>query len=214
MLFEDTYLTISEPSIGSFKDRGSKFSGFAFPVDSEEEIKKRLAELRKLHPSATHHCYAFRLGSDKQSYRANDDGEPSYTAGKPILGQIQSNDLTDILIVVVRYFGGTLLGVSGLINAYKLAAADAIQNASIIEKTVDDLYEIHFEYLQMNDVMKIIKDAELKIASHHFELNCTLTFSVRKSNSTSVYDRMSKIEGLKIKYLASPQPSPEKGEGA
>ena len=201
MLFEDTYLTIKEPSEGLFKDRRSKFSGFAYHVYSEEDVKKYLTELKKQHPSANHHCYAFRLGADKQAYRANDDGEPSNTAGKPILGQIQSKDLTNILIVVVRYFGGTLLGVSGLINAYKLAALDAIQNAIIIEKTVDNIYEIHFDYLQMNDVMKIIKDEELKMLSQNFELSCELSFSVRKSNSTNVYDRMSKVEGLEIKYL-------------
>lgn len=201
MLFEDTYLTIKEPSEGLFKDRGSKFLGFAFPVGSEEQIKKHIAELRKQHPGANHHCYAFRLGADKQSYRANDDGEPSNTAGKPILGQIQSKDLTNILIVVVRYFGGTLLGVSGLINAYKLAALDAMQNATIIENTVNDVYEIRFDYLYMNDVMKIIKEEELKILSQESELTCSFTFSVRKSNSTSVYDRMSKIQGLEIKYL-------------
>ncbi len=201
MLFEDTYLTIKEPSIGFLKDRGSKFSGFAFPVDNEEQVKIRLAELRKMHPNATHHCYAFRLGADKQAFRANDDGEPSYTAGKPILGQIQSNDLTNILIVVVRYFGGTLLGVSGLINAYKHAAADAILNATIIEKTVNDIYEIYFEYLQMNAVMKIIKDEKLDILSNDFELTCSLNFSVRKSDSTKVYDLMSNINGLEIKYL-------------
>jgi len=201
MLFEDTYLTIKEPSEGLFKDKGSKFSSFAFHVESEEDVKKRLAELRKLHPGANHHCYAFRLGADKQAYRANDDGEPSNTAGKPILGQIQSKDLTNILIVVVRYFGGTLLGVSGLINAYKLSATEAIQNANIIEKTVDDIYQIHFDYIQMNDVMRIIKDEDLKILSQNSELSCDLTFSVRKSNSTNVYDRLSKIAGLEIKYL-------------
>jgi uncharacterized YigZ family protein len=201
MLFEDTYLTIKEPSTGLFKDRGSKFSGYAFPVYNEEEIKVCIAELKKLHPSATHHCYAFRLGADKLAFRANDDGEPSNTAGKPILGQIQSKDLTNILIVVVRYFGGTLLGVGGLINAYRLAAADAIQNAVIIEKTVNDVYEITFDYLQMNNVMKIIKDEELKIISQQSELSCLLSFSVRKGNSNSVYDAMSKISGLEIKYL-------------
>jgi uncharacterized YigZ family protein len=201
MLFEDTYLTIKEPSTGLFKDRGSKFSGYAFPVYNEEEIKVCIAELKKLHPSATHHCYAFRLGADKLAFRANDDGEPSNTAGKPILGQIQSKDLTNILIVVVRYFGGTLLGVGGLINAYRLAAADAIQNAVIIEKTVNDVYEITFDYLQMNNVMKIIKDEELKIISQQSELSCLLSFSVRKGNSNSVYVAMSKISGLEIKYL-------------
>lgn len=174
---------------------------FAFPVVSEEEIKKHLSVLRKLHPGASHHCYAFRLGADKQSYRSNDDGEPSNTAGKPILGQIQSKDLTNILIVVVRYFGGTLLGVSGLIQAYKLSSSDAISNAKIVERTVNDVYELKFEYLYMNDVMKIIKDENMNILSQNFELTCFLWFSVRKSNSTKVYDLLSKIEGLEIKYL-------------
>ena len=200
MLFEDTYLTIKEPSEGLFKDRGSKFLAFAYPVKTEEEVKKHLNELKKLHPSARHHCYAFRLGADKQSFRANDDGEPSNTAGKPILGQIQSKDLTNILIVVVRYFGGTLLGVSGLINAYKQAAINVIQNSNIVENTVNDIYEISFDYLQMNDVMKIIKDEELKIISQNSELKCQLTFSVRKNNSANSTERMSKI-GIKIKYL-------------
>lgn len=201
MLFEDTYLTIDKASEGLFKDKGSKFLAYAFPVSNEEAVKIHLAELRKLHPSARHHCYAFRLGANKQAFRANDDGEPSNTAGKPILGQIQSKDLTNILIVVVRYFGGTLLGVSGLINAYKLAAADAITNAKIIERTVDEVYELTFDYLQMNDVMKIIKDEGLRILSQNFELSCALTFSVRKSNSTKVYDMFSKISNLEIKFL-------------
>jgi len=201
MLFEDTYLTIEKASEGIFKDKGSKFLAYAFPVSSEEKIKEHLAELRKLHPSARHHCYAFRLGAAKQAFRANDDGEPSNTAGKPILGQIQSKDLTNILIVVVRYFGGTLLGVSGLINAYKLAALDSIQNATIIEKTVDEVYELKFDYLQMNDVMKIIKDEHLQIRHQNFELNGELSFSVRKSNSIKVYDMFSKISNLEIKFI-------------
>ncbi len=201
MLFEDCYLTLKQPSEGLFKDRGSKFLSFAYPVDSEEEVKERLTLLKKLHPGANHHCYAFRLGADKQSYRANDDGEPSNTAGKPILGQIQSKDLTNILIVVVRYFGGTLLGVSGLINAYKLAAADALANAYIEERTVNDIYSISFAYPQMNEVMKIIKDLELRILNQGMALNCSLTFSVRKNNSTRTYDLMKKIEGLEINYV-------------
>ncbi len=201
MLFEDTYLTIKEPSLGLFKDRRSKFSGYAFPVFNEEEIKVCIANLKKQHLSATHHCYAFRLGANKLVYRANDDGEPSNTAGKPILGQIQSKDLTNILIVVVRYFGGTLLGVGGLINAYRLAAAAAIQNAEIIELKVYDVYKINFDYLQINNVMKIIKDEALKIVSQDFELSCCLSFSVRKSNSNKVYDAMSKINGMEIKYI-------------
>lgn len=200
MLFEDTYLTIKESSQGLHKDRGSKFLSFAFPVCKENEVKQRLIEIKKLHPSATHHCYAYRLGADKLTFRTNDDGEPSNTAGKPILGQIQSKDLTNILIVVVRYFGGTLLGVGGLINAYKLAAAETLLSASIIEKTVMDVYEIHFDYLRMNNVMKIIKDENLQILEQNSELKCSLIFSVRKNNSTNTFDRMSKIEGIEIKF--------------
>lgn len=203
MLFEDTYLTIKEPAEGIFKDRGSKFLAFAFSVLSEEEIKENLLAIRKLHPSANHHCYAFRLGADKLSFRSNDDGEPSNTAGKPILGQIQSKDLTNVLIVVVRYFGGTLLGVSGLINAYREAAADAISKSTIIEKTVNDVYELKFDYLQMNNVMKIIKDEELQMLSQKFDLEPSLVFSVRKSNSNKVYDQLSKIEGARLKFLHS-----------
>src|ERR1035437_1112267 len=200
-MFEDTYLTISKPCEGLFKDKGSKFFAFAFPVISEDEIKKHLTDLRKEHFNARHHCYAFRLGADKQAFRTNDDGEPKYTAGKPILSQIQSKDLTNILIVVVRYFGGTLLGTGGLISAYKQAAADAVKEAVIIEKTVNDYYEIKFDYLQMNEIMKIIKDENLEQIQQNFELNCSLTFSVRKNNSNKVFELFNKINNLEVKYL-------------
>ena len=159
-----------------------------------------LDALRKEHFSARHHCYAYRLGPDKSAWRANDDGEPSSSAGKPILGQIQSKDLTNVLIVVVRYFGGTLLGVSGLINAYRAAAAEALANAEIIEKQVQDVYEVAFAYAGMNDVMKIIKDEALDILSQDFGLDCRLTFSVRKSKSDSVISQYSKIDNLTIRY--------------
>lgn len=201
MLFEDTYLTIAQPCEGIFKEKGSKFISFAYPVITEEDIKIKIAELRKEHFNARHHCYAFRLGADKQAFRANDDGEPKYTAGKPILSQIQSKDLTNILIVVVRYFGGTLLGTGGLISAYKQAAADALKDAVIIEKTVNDYYEIKFDYLQMNEVMKIIKDENLEQIQQNFELNCSLTFSVRKNNSDKVFELFNKINNLEVKYL-------------
>lgn len=201
MLFEDTYLTIQSTAEGLFKDKGSKFLAFAYPVRTEEEVKTTLLKLKKLHPGANHHCYAFRLGADKQAFRANDDGEPANTAGKPILGQIQSKDLTNILIVVVRYFGGTLLGVSGLINAYRNAASEAIQNATIVELTINEVYELSFGYLQMNDVMKIMKDEKLEQISNQFELDCKLTFSVRKSNALKVVDLFKKVESLKIEYL-------------
>lgn len=203
MLFEDTYLTIKKPSEGVFKDKGSKFLAFAFPVKTEEEIKDILAVIRKQHHVANHHCYAFRLGADKQSFRANDDGEPSNTAGKPILGQIQSKALTNILIVVARYFGGTLLGVSGLINAYRNAAADALSNAEVIEEIVKEKYSIQFDYLQMNAVMKIIKDEKLEIISQNFELACELIFAVRKNNADNVCDLFKKIEGLTLTPVLS-----------
>jgi uncharacterized YigZ family protein len=201
MLFEDTYLTIGTIAEGLYKDKGSKFIAYAFPVSSEQQIKHHLSDLRKEHFNARHHCYAFRLGADKMAYRANDDGEPKYSAGKPILGQIQSNDLTNILIVVVRYFGGTLLGVSGLITAYKLAAANALENAVIIEKKVKEVYQLTFDYLQMNDVMKLMKDEELEQISQNFDLNCTLAFAVRKNNAQKVVDLFKKISNLEIQFL-------------
>lgn len=199
-LFEDTYLTISKPSEGLFKDRGSKFIAYAYPVTTEAEVKKHLETLRKEHFSARHHCFAFRLGPDKNAWRANDDGEPSNSAGKPILGQIQSKDLTNVLIVVVRYFGGTLLGVSGLINAYRGAAADALANAEIIEKQVQDVYEVNFTYAAMNDVMKIIKDEGMDVISQDFGLECRLEFAVRKSKADHVAGLFSKIDNLEIAY--------------
>ena len=201
MLFEDTYLTIAQPCEGIFKDKGSKFLAYAYPVTTESEIKNCLSNLRDQHSGARHHCYAFRLGADKQAYRANDDGDTKYSAGKPILGQIQSKDLTNILIVVVRYFGGTLLGVSGLVNAYKQAAADALEHAAVVEKTVNELYEARFEYLQMNDVMKLLKDENLEQVSQNFELNCRLVFSVRKNNAVRVQELFRKISNLELKFL-------------
>jgi uncharacterized YigZ family protein len=200
MLFEDTYKTILKNCEGIFKDKGSKFIAFAYPVKTEEEVKKIVANLKKEHHGANHHCYAFRLGANKQHFRANDDGEPSNTAGKPILSQIQSNDLTNILIVVVRYFGGTLLGVSGLINAYKNAAADALKNSTVVEKTVNEIYKTQFEYLQMNDVMKIVKDENLEIISQNHELSCEIIFSIRKNNADKVCEKLKKIVGLRLEY--------------
>ena len=145
----DSYLTIADPTEGLFKDKGSKFLAYAYPVDNEDEIKELVQHLKKEHYSARHHCYAWRLGADKTHFRANDDGEPSSTAGKPILGQIQRLDLTNILIVVVRYFGGTLLGVSGLINAYREAAVDALEHAEIVEKLVEEIFWVEFDYLNV-----------------------------------------------------------------
>lgn len=203
MLFEDTYRTINQPSEGLFKDRGSKFIAHAFPVQSEDEIKTQLEILRKTYYDARHHCFAYQLGSDKSAYRINDDGEPSGTAGRPILGQINSHDLTNILIVVVRYFGGTKLGVSGLINAYKSASKDAIANGEIITNIIFDHYHIDFQYPEMNEVMKIMKAHNLVQENQIFEMQCQLDFSVRQGESNQVYEKIAKIKNLTIIFLRS-----------
>jgi uncharacterized YigZ family protein len=160
-----------------------------------------LLSLKKEHPTANHHCYAYTLGASKQNVRANDDGEPSYTAGKPILGQIQSNNITNVLIVVVRYFGGTLLGVSGLINAYKTAAAEVIKASKSIEKQILHYYYISFDYLQLNDVMKLLKQVDAQITNQNFDSQCELNFSVRKNTSEQCEMQLKKIETLKLNYL-------------
>lgn len=200
MLFEDTYRTIATPAEGLFKDRGSKFLAFAYPIESESEVKKLLEPLKKEHFKANHHCYAFRLGQDRTNFRVNDDGEPSGSAGKPILNVLLSKDLTNILVVVVRYFGGTLLGVPGLINAYKSATQEAIANASILEKTVNEVYEISFAYELMNDVMKVVKDFDLKIVSQHFDNECIILLSFRKTLTNQVLGKLEKIDGVGILF--------------
>lgn len=197
----DTYKTISQESEGLYKEKGSKFITYAYPVSTEEEIKEHIAKLKKEYYDARHHCYAYMLGADKKNFRANDDGEPSSTAGKPILGQILSNDLTNILIVVVRYFGGTKLGASGLIHAYKTAAADAISNAEILDKTVNDIYDIHFDYLVMNDIMKIIKDDQPEQLGQDFNLTCKITLSIRQSEVDRLIQKFEKITSVKAEYI-------------
>ena len=201
MLFSDTYLTISSPQQIIFKDKGSKFLAYAFPVENEAQLKSELQQLKKEHPAANHHCYAFMLGADKQNYRANDDGEPSYTAGKPILGQIQSYDLTNVLIVVVRYFGGTLLGVSGLINAYKTSAAEVIKQCTIIEKQIMLQYRISFSFDEMNEVMKLLKQLDCKIQEQSFDNDYVIVFSVRKANSERLENELNKINHLTLKSI-------------
>ena len=203
MLFDDTYKTIGAQSEGVYKDRGSKFIAIALPVMSEDEVKQQLSEIRSAYHDARHHCYAYVLGAGKDAHRFNDDGEPSGTAGRPIFGQISSNDLTNILVVVVRYFGGTKLGVRGLIDAYKTATADALENATIITQTVKEIYTVDFEYPLMNDVMKIVKDEDLIMRNQKFDLACKIEFEVRKSNASSVYEKFTKINNLKINYLAT-----------
>ncbi len=199
--FVDEYLTISSPSEGFFKDRGSKFLAFAYPVSSEEEIKTVQEQLRSDYHDARHHCYAYMLGKDKNVFRANDDGEPSSTAGKPILGQIKSFDLTNVLIVVIRYFGGTKLGVSGLINAYKTAAEEAIKNAKVVKKVLHDIYELRFEYSEMNEVMRIMKEEQIEQVDQNFELNCSITLALRKADVDKVLSKFVRVEKLKIEYI-------------
>jgi len=200
-MIEDTFKTIATASQGIFKDRGSKFLAFAFPVKNEFELTNHLNDLRKEYYDARHHCYAWSLGAIREHYRVNDDGEPSSTGGKPIYGQMLSFEITNVLIVVVRYFGGTLLGVSGLINAYKTAAADAIKNAEIIVCTVNDVFELTFDYLVMNDVMKIIKDEKLEPQNTLFEMNCKLEISIRQSLTEKILNKLNKIDSLKINKL-------------
>ncbi|WEK21480.1 MAG: YigZ family protein [Candidatus Pedobacter colombiensis] len=201
MLFDDTYKTIAEPSEGVFRDRGSKFIGYAYPILSDDEVKTILLKLRSEHTKARHFCWALRLSPDRGVFRIQDDGEPSGTAGRPILNTMLSADITNLLIVVVRYFGGTLLGVPGLINAYKTAAVEALQAATIIEKTVNDIYEIQFDYLVMNDVMKLIKEEKLNVLSQDFDNSCSIKIEIRKANLNSILGKIEKIEGLKAKYL-------------
>lgn len=200
-MFEDTYHTIAAPSQGLYKEKGSKFLAFAFPVSSVEEVKAHLDALRKEYFDARHHCYAYILGANKDAYRVNDDGEPSGTGGRPIHGQLLSADLTNTLIVVVRYFGGILLGASGLANAYKAAARDAINNATIEERTIDVVYRLYFEYALMNDVMRILKEQGLQPRNQIFNLDCRLDISVRQSQSVRAYDALAKLYGLKIETI-------------
>ena len=198
MTDSDIYKTIKNRSEGSYKEKGSKFLAFAYPVYTEDEIKEHLAELRKEYYDARHHCYAWKLGLDGNRYRANDDGEPSGTAGKPIYGQLLSHELTNILVVVVRYFGGTKLGTSGLIHAYKTATKDAIENTTIIELTVNDTIEVKFDYGVMNEVMRIIKDDNPEIITQDFNLNCKMEFSIRKSKTEMLVSKLKKLESVRI----------------
>ena len=186
---KDTYKTLATPSEEVlFKEKNSKFFGLAFPVANEEEVKNILTEIKKVHFSARHWCYAYQIGTEKIQYRANDDGEPNNSAGIPIYGQIQSFDVTNVLVVVVRYFGGVKLGVGGLISAYKTAAQMALENATIIEKTIDKHFLIHFDYKNMNKVMRIIKEKNLDIVNQKMELSCEIEIKTRKKNADTIAD--------------------------
>jgi len=198
---KDTFKTIRTVSSGLYKEKGSRFISAAWPVSDEKVIKAILEGIRKEHHEARHHCYAYQLGAEQDRWRTNDDGEPSGTAGRPILGQIRSLGLTNILIVVSRYFGGSLLGVSGLINAYRSAANDALKNAEIIDHIIQETYEILFPYSAMNDIMKIIKEEEVAQSGHTFDLECMITISFRISAREKILARLSRIEGLKYRFL-------------
>jgi len=199
---KDTYKTISTKTEAVlFKDKNSKFFGYAFPVLNETEIKTHLETLKKEHHAARHWCYAYQLGTEKTTYRANDDGEPNNSAGMPIYGQIQSFDVTNILIVVVRYFGGVKLGVSGLINAYKTTAQMSLEDGDIIKKTINTDYLITFDYKNMNTVMRIIKEKNLKITNQKLEMDCQISISVRKKDAQSVFENFNRLFEINIKDM-------------
>ena len=195
----DLYKTIDFPSEEVLlKEKNSKFFGYAIPVTSEEDVKENLERLRKEHFSARHWCYAYQIGTEKIQYRANDDGEPNNSAGMPIYGQIQSFEVTNILVVVVRYFGGVKLGVGGLISAYKTAAQMALENATIIEKTIDKHFIISFGYAHMNKVMRIIKEKNLQIVSQKMEMDCEIEISIRKKNVQNLLDTLESLYEIKL----------------
>ncbi|HCK25166.1 MAG TPA: YigZ family protein [Bacteroides graminisolvens] len=197
-MIQDTYKTIADVSEGLYTEKRSKFIAVALPVKTVEEIKEHLEVYQKKYYDARHVCYAYMLGHERKDFRANDNGEPSGTAGKPILGQINSNELTDILVIVVRYFGGIKLGTSGLIVAYKAAAAEAIAAATILEKTVDDEVTVLFEYPFMNDVMRIVKEEEPEIVDQSYDMDCRMTLRIRRSCMPRLRERLSKVETARL----------------
>lgn len=190
MLFDDSYNTIQSPAEGVFKDRGSKFLGLAFQIANEQEVKKYLQEVKKEHYQCNHHCYAFRLTPDTTIFRFSDDREPAGTAGKPILGQIQSKELTDVLVIVARYYGGTLLGVPGLIAAYKAAAADALNNSTIITKTINDAFEITFPYEQTNDVLQWLRSEPATLKEQDYNEPCKIVFEIRRGRTNDLMQKL------------------------
>lgn len=200
-MFEDTYKTIAKPAEGSYSEKRSKFLAYAFPVQNEQEVKQRLAEIQKKHWDARHHCYAYILGPHKDAYRQNDNGEPSGTAGRPIYGQLLSKDLTNTLVIVVRYFGGIKLGVSGLQNAYKVAAKEALDAAVIEERTIQEQYRVVFEYVKMNDIMQILKDPEIQVLDRQSDMRCTYTISVRQRDVDRITEALRKVAMTEVTAL-------------
>lgn len=203
MLFDDTYKTVGSPGEGIFRDKGSKFIGYAIPVKTEQELKDHLGRIRAEHPKARHYCWAARFTTDRSVFKLNDDGEPSGSAGRPILNTLLSQDVTNTVVIVVRYFGGTLLGIPGLINAYKTAAAEALKESVIVELSLTDVYSLHFGYLEMNTVMRVLKENDLQILEQSFDNECSITLGIRKSILNQVLGKMDKVSGLSYKYLYS-----------
>jgi uncharacterized YigZ family protein len=197
----ENYYTIEQKGFNEFKDRGSKFLAFAFPVTSAEDFKKQLAVLKKEHPKAAHHCFAYRIGIDGNNFRSSDDGEPAGTAGKPILGQIDSKGLTDMGIVVVRYFGGTLLGVPGLINAYKTAAILVLQVVPVLQKQVEVKYNLHFDYTQQNAVMMIIKQFNCTVIAQEMQLFCDVTIGIPLNRLQEVLYKLNDMQPIELKEI-------------
>jgi len=201
MKYSDEYLTITSTATGSYKEKGSKFIAYACPVNGIEQINNVITRLKKEHHDARHYCYAYVLGYDKKEYRVNDDGEPSNTAGKPILGQINARELTNVIVIIIRYFGGTLLGKGGLIRAYKQAAANALQNASIIKMVQKEKYQICFDLKAVNNVMKIIGESKLEVISQKFEQLSEVNIAIRKNAASAIINKFRMIDGIKVKYL-------------
>ena len=195
------YKTIEKPSVAEYKDRGSKFLAYAFPIESADDFKKRLKQLKEEHPKAAHHCFGYRIGVDGNNFRSADDGEPSGSAGKPILGQIDTKELTNIAVIVVRYFGGTLLGVPGLINAYKTSASLALQLTGIVQKSVLVYYEMHFDYTLMNDVMLVVKRFGLSVLKNEMQLFCRREVGIPAENLDLCLEKLKDMHAVEVKQL-------------
>ena len=201
MIEQDFFQTISQPSSAEFKDRGSRFIAYAYPIETADDFKQHLQDLKKEHPKAVHHCFAYRLGLDGNNFRVSDDGEPSGSAGRPILGQIDSKQLTNVLVVVVRYFGGTLLGVPGLINAYKTSATLALQTTPVVQKPVEVPYELQFDYTRMNDIMTLVKQCNCTIIGNETQLFCLLTIRIPKARLEEVLYRLNEMHTVSVRKL-------------
>ena len=195
------YYTIEKPSVAEFKERGSKFIAYAYPIETVDDFKKLLQNLKKEHPKAVHHCFAYRIGTDGNNFRVSDDGEPSGTAGRPILGQIDSKAITNTAVIVVRYFGGTLLGVPGLINAYKTATTLALQVVPVIQKQIEIKYSIHFDYTKMNEVMMVMKQYNCTIITQEMQLFCNMNVGIAKSRLPEVLYRLKELQHVDVKKI-------------